>query len=143
MKDFAALPGGEQERPARMASVSRTDMIVSLVSCVTLISFVLFRYAWTYDALKRCVVITLFQVLCGRARLVSYLPGLHVLVSRVAGARTFSAAGSSGSDEPHLASAPFDMGTAPYFRNGLCCAHTNKWFGVMNIFLDLTLLASF
>ncbi|KAJ8351594.1 hypothetical protein SKAU_G00230700 [Synaphobranchus kaupii] len=64
--------GGEQERPARMASV-----------------------------------------LCGRGRLVSYLSGLHVLVSRIAGARSFSAAGSSGSDEPHLPSAPFDMGTGP------------------------------
>ncbi|KAJ8247113.1 hypothetical protein GJAV_G00258890 [Gymnothorax javanicus] len=50
------------------------------------------------------------SVLCSRARLVSYLPGLHVLVSRISGARTFSAAGSSGSDEPHLSSAPLDMG---------------------------------
>ncbi|TRY59292.1 hypothetical protein DNTS_016368, partial [Danionella cerebrum] len=36
----------------------------------------------------------------GRARLVTYLPGLHVLVHRVVGARSFS--GTSGSDEPHL-----------------------------------------
>ncbi|KAM3861870.1 metabolism of cobalamin associated Db [Diretmus argenteus] len=50
------------------------------------------------------------QVLCSRARLVSYLPGLHVLVRRVVGARTFSAAGSSGSDEPYVATAPPDMG---------------------------------
>ncbi|XP_045911050.1 metabolism of cobalamin associated Db [Micropterus dolomieu] len=49
-------------------------------------------------------------VLCSRARLVSYLPGLHVLVHRVAGARSFSAAGSSGSDEPHVAITPSDMG---------------------------------
>lgn len=50
------------------------------------------------------------SVLCGRARLVSYLPGLHVLVRRVAGTRTFSTAGSSGSDEPHVAITPLDMG---------------------------------
>ncbi|XP_034430586.1 metabolism of cobalamin associated Db isoform X1 [Hippoglossus hippoglossus] len=50
------------------------------------------------------------SVLCRRARLVSYLPGLHVLVHRVAGARAFSAAGSSGSDEPHVAITPSDMG---------------------------------
>ncbi|XP_029314687.1 metabolism of cobalamin associated Db isoform X2 [Cottoperca gobio] len=49
-------------------------------------------------------------VLCSRARLVSYLPGLHVLVHRVAGARAFSAAGSSGSDEPRVAIMPSDMG---------------------------------
>ncbi|TNN56324.1 Methylmalonic aciduria and homocystinuria type D protein, mitochondrial [Liparis tanakae] len=49
------------------------------------------------------------SVLCSRARLVSYLPGLHVLVHRVAGARTFSAAGSSGSDEPRVAITPADM----------------------------------
>ncbi|XP_051259340.1 metabolism of cobalamin associated Db [Dicentrarchus labrax] len=49
-------------------------------------------------------------VLCSRARLVSYLPGLHVLVHRVAGARAFSAAGSSGSDEPHVAVTHSDMG---------------------------------
>ncbi|XP_026074038.1 metabolism of cobalamin associated Db [Carassius auratus] len=40
------------------------------------------------------------SVLCSRARLVTYLPGLHVLVHRVVGARTFS--GASSSDEPHL-----------------------------------------
>jgi len=59
------------------------------------------------------------NVLCGRARLVSYLPGLQTLVRRVAvpgssgpGTRTFSAAGSSGSssDEPHVAITPPDMG---------------------------------
>ncbi|KAI1884916.1 hypothetical protein AGOR_G00214820 [Albula goreensis] len=50
------------------------------------------------------------SVLCGRARLVSYLPGLHVLVRRIAGTRAFSAAGSSGSDEPHLAATPPDTG---------------------------------
>ncbi|GAA6219743.1 methylmalonic aciduria and homocystinuria type D protein, mitochondrial-like isoform X2 [Lates japonicus] len=50
------------------------------------------------------------SVLCRKARLVSYLPGLHVLVHRVAGARAFSAAGSSGSDEPHVAITPSDMG---------------------------------
>ncbi|CAL8320693.1 unnamed protein product [Merluccius merluccius] len=52
------------------------------------------------------------KVLRNRARLVSYLPGLHVLVGRVrpAGARAFSAAGSSGSDEPHVAVNPPDIG---------------------------------
>ncbi|XP_040912278.1 metabolism of cobalamin associated Db [Toxotes jaculatrix] len=49
-------------------------------------------------------------VLSRKARLVSYLPGLHVLVRRVAGARAFSAAGSSGSDEPHTAITHSDMG---------------------------------
>uniref|UniRef100_A0A3P8U4G8 Metabolism of cobalamin associated Db n=1 Tax=Amphiprion percula TaxID=161767 RepID=A0A3P8U4G8_AMPPE len=50
------------------------------------------------------------HVLCSRTRLVSYLPGLHVLMHRVVGARTFSAAGSSGSDEPHLAITVSDIG---------------------------------
>ncbi|XP_029937086.1 metabolism of cobalamin associated Db [Myripristis murdjan] len=50
------------------------------------------------------------SMLCSRARLVSYLPGLHVLVQRVTAARTFSAAGSSGSDEPHVAITPADIG---------------------------------
>lgn len=50
------------------------------------------------------------SVLCSRTRLVSYLPGLHVLVHRVVGARAFSAAGSSGSDKPHLAISVSDMG---------------------------------
>ncbi|XP_016387890.1 methylmalonic aciduria and homocystinuria type D homolog, mitochondrial-like isoform X2 [Sinocyclocheilus rhinocerous] len=45
-------------------------------------------------------------VLCSRARLVTYLPGLHVLVHRVVGARTFS--GASGSDETHLHSSTPD-----------------------------------
>ncbi|KAM6984984.1 metabolism of cobalamin associated Db [Aplochiton taeniatus] len=49
-------------------------------------------------------------VLCSRARLVTYLPGLHVLVRRIAGSRSFSAAGSSGSDEPYVAAAPPDIG---------------------------------
>ncbi|RXN01272.1 hypothetical protein EOD39_7251, partial [Acipenser ruthenus] len=56
-----------------------------------------------------------FQALCNRARLVTYLPGLHVLVGRLAGARTFSAAGSSGSDEPYIAVSPFDMDFASMF----------------------------
>ncbi|XP_059198879.1 metabolism of cobalamin associated Db [Centropristis striata] len=50
------------------------------------------------------------RVLCSKARLVSYLPGLHVLVHRVAGPRAFSAAGSSGSDEPQVAITSSDMG---------------------------------
>ncbi|XP_062421244.1 metabolism of cobalamin associated Db isoform X2 [Pungitius pungitius] len=48
------------------------------------------------------------SVLCSRARLVTYLPGLHVLVSRVAGIKSFSAAGSSGS-EPRVASTPSEL----------------------------------
>lgn len=50
------------------------------------------------------------SVLCSRTRLVTYLPGLHVLVHRVTGSRTFSVAGSSGSDEPYVAMAPSDPG---------------------------------
>lgn len=50
------------------------------------------------------------SVLCSKARLVSYLPEFHVLVHRVAGARAFSTAGSSGSDEPHIAITPSSMG---------------------------------
>ncbi|CAB1346986.1 unnamed protein product [Coregonus sp. 'balchen'] len=52
------------------------------------------------------------SVSCSRARLVTYLPGLHVLVRRIAGPnqRTFSGAGSSGSDEPRLAFTPPDLG---------------------------------
>ncbi|XP_028292206.1 metabolism of cobalamin associated Db [Gouania willdenowi] len=51
------------------------------------------------------------SVMCSRTRLVSYLPGLHVLVHRVAAARTFSAAGSgSGSDEPRVALSPTESG---------------------------------
>ncbi|XP_066542851.1 metabolism of cobalamin associated Db isoform X2 [Hoplias malabaricus] len=48
------------------------------------------------------------SVLCSRVRLVTYLPGLHILVRRVAAARSFS--GTSGSDEPHLNITPPDMG---------------------------------
>ncbi|XP_072542628.1 metabolism of cobalamin associated Db isoform X2 [Salminus brasiliensis] len=47
-------------------------------------------------------------VLCSRARLVTYLPGLHVLVRRITAARSFS--GTSGSDEPHISFAPPDLG---------------------------------
>ncbi|XP_070980173.1 cobalamin trafficking protein CblD-like isoform X1 [Oncorhynchus clarkii lewisi] len=52
------------------------------------------------------------SVLCSRARLVTYLPGLHVLVRRIAGPnqRTFSGAGSSGSNEPRLPVKPPDLG---------------------------------
>uniref|UniRef100_A0A8C5IIZ7 Uncharacterized protein n=1 Tax=Junco hyemalis TaxID=40217 RepID=A0A8C5IIZ7_JUNHY len=49
------------------------------------------------------------NVLCSRARLVSYLPGFHSLLSRVGNAKAFSTAGSSGSDEPHVAAAPPDL----------------------------------
>ncbi|XP_039613270.1 metabolism of cobalamin associated Db [Polypterus senegalus] len=51
------------------------------------------------------------SVLCNRARLVTYLPGLHTLIRRIAGTRNFSAAGSSGSDEPYIAFTPVDMGS--------------------------------
>lgn len=55
------------------------------------------------------------QALCSRARLVFYLPGLHTLVGRVAGARVFSAAGSSGTHEPHVAITPSDMGICTFY----------------------------
>ncbi|XP_062354630.1 cobalamin trafficking protein CblD isoform X2 [Cinclus cinclus] len=49
------------------------------------------------------------NVLCNRARLVTYLPGFYSLVKRVGTAKAFSTAGSSGSDEPHVAAAPPDL----------------------------------
>uniref|UniRef100_A0A8C2N9B9 Methylmalonic aciduria and homocystinuria type D protein, mitochondrial n=1 Tax=Capra hircus TaxID=9925 RepID=A0A8C2N9B9_CAPHI len=49
------------------------------------------------------------NVLCNRARLVSYLPGFCSLVKRVVNPRAFSTAGSSGSDESHVATAPPDI----------------------------------
>ncbi|NXO77553.1 MMAD protein, partial [Sitta europaea] len=48
-------------------------------------------------------------VLCNRARLVSYLPGFYCLLRRLGNAKAFSTAGSSGSDEPHVAAAPPDL----------------------------------
>ncbi|NXQ75961.1 MMAD protein, partial [Quiscalus mexicanus] len=48
-------------------------------------------------------------VLCNRARLVTYLPGFYSLLRRVGNAKAFSTAGSSGSDEPHVAAAPPDL----------------------------------
>lgn len=51
------------------------------------------------------------NVLCNRARLVSYLPGFCSLVKRVVNPRAFSTAGSSGSDESHVATAPPDICT--------------------------------
>ncbi|XP_043930812.1 cobalamin trafficking protein CblD [Protopterus annectens] len=59
------------------------------------------------------------STLCGRTRLVTYLPGLHVLTRRITGSRAFSTAGSSrafstagssGSDEPHVSVPPPDTG---------------------------------
>ncbi|XP_018422277.1 PREDICTED: methylmalonic aciduria and homocystinuria type D protein, mitochondrial [Nanorana parkeri] len=47
--------------------------------------------------------------LCSRARLVTYLPGFCSLMRRVRGTRTFSTAGSSGSDEPYVAATPPDI----------------------------------
>ncbi|NXG44343.1 MMAD protein, partial [Psilopogon haemacephalus] len=49
------------------------------------------------------------QVLCNRARLVTYLPGFYSLVKRVVNPKAFSTAGSSGSDEPHVAATPPDL----------------------------------
>ncbi|XP_049743131.1 cobalamin trafficking protein CblD isoform X2 [Elephas maximus indicus] len=51
------------------------------------------------------------NVLCNRARLVSYLPGFYSLVKRVVNPKAFSTAGSSGSDESHVATAPPDICT--------------------------------
>ncbi|XP_010077131.1 PREDICTED: methylmalonic aciduria and homocystinuria type D protein, mitochondrial [Pterocles gutturalis] len=48
-------------------------------------------------------------VLCNRARLVTYLPGFYSLVKRVVNPKAFSTAGSSGSDEPHVAATPPDL----------------------------------
>ncbi|XP_029386297.1 methylmalonic aciduria and homocystinuria type D homolog, mitochondrial-like isoform X1 [Echeneis naucrates] len=45
---------------------------------------------------------------CCRAKLVTYLPGLQLLVHRVAGTRSFSFAGSA--DESHVALNPLQMG---------------------------------
>ncbi|XP_042192443.1 metabolism of cobalamin associated Db isoform X2 [Callorhinchus milii] len=50
------------------------------------------------------------KVLRSRARLVTYLPGIHILVRRIASARTFSTAGSSGSDESYVPMIPPDQG---------------------------------
>ncbi|XP_029461312.1 methylmalonic aciduria and homocystinuria type D protein, mitochondrial isoform X2 [Rhinatrema bivittatum] len=49
------------------------------------------------------------MVLCGRGRLVTYLPGFYSLVRRVACSKCFSTAGSSGSDEPYVAATPPDI----------------------------------
>uniref|UniRef100_A0A2K6LPB7 Metabolism of cobalamin associated D n=1 Tax=Rhinopithecus bieti TaxID=61621 RepID=A0A2K6LPB7_RHIBE len=49
------------------------------------------------------------NVLCNRARLVSYLPGFCSLVKRVVNPRAFSTAGSSGSDESYVAAATPDI----------------------------------
>uniref|UniRef100_A0A8B9V3R4 Metabolism of cobalamin associated D n=1 Tax=Anas zonorhyncha TaxID=75864 RepID=A0A8B9V3R4_9AVES len=43
------------------------------------------------------------------ARLVTYLPGFYSLVKRVVNPKAFSTAGSSGSDEPHVAATPPDL----------------------------------
>ncbi|XP_048668204.1 cobalamin trafficking protein CblD isoform X3 [Marmota marmota marmota] len=51
----------------------------------------------------------IIPVLCNRARLVSYLPGFCSLVKRVVNPKAFSTAGSSGSDESHVATAPPDI----------------------------------
>ncbi|KAM4698132.1 cobalamin trafficking protein CblD [Rhinophrynus dorsalis] len=49
------------------------------------------------------------NALCGRARLVTYLPGFYSLIRRVKCTRAFSTAGSSGSDEPYVAATPPDI----------------------------------
>ncbi|XP_038575713.1 metabolism of cobalamin associated Db isoform X1 [Micropterus salmoides] len=88
-----------------MNSAGLESNIVSEQTCVEIILHHLLLHIQLDTARKQMA-----GVLCSRARLVSYLPGLHVLVHRVAGARSFSAAGSSGSDEPHVAITPSDMG---------------------------------
>ncbi|XP_055494680.1 metabolism of cobalamin associated Db [Leucoraja erinacea] len=50
------------------------------------------------------------KVLCTKARLVTYLPEFQALVRRIATIRTFSTAGSSGSDEPAVAIVSLDQG---------------------------------
>uniref|UniRef100_A0A1A7XWL8 Methylmalonic aciduria (Cobalamin deficiency) cblD type, with homocystinuria n=1 Tax=Iconisemion striatum TaxID=60296 RepID=A0A1A7XWL8_9TELE len=50
------------------------------------------------------------QVLSSRTRLVSYLPGIHVLAQCVTGTRGVSAAESSCSDQPRGAVTPFRLG---------------------------------
>ncbi|CAH2329914.1 methylmalonic aciduria and homocystinuria type D, mitochondrial isoform X1, partial [Pelobates cultripes] len=52
---------------------------------------------------------TFHKALCSRARLVTYLPGFCSLIRRVQIGRPFSAAGSSGSDEPFVAATPPDI----------------------------------
>ncbi|CAF95981.1 unnamed protein product, partial [Tetraodon nigroviridis] len=49
-------------------------------------------------------------VLCGRSRLVSYLPGLHVLVRNMSAARSLCFAGDSGSNQPHETIVPLNLG---------------------------------
>ncbi|XP_043541790.1 cobalamin trafficking protein CblD-like isoform X2 [Chiloscyllium plagiosum] len=46
------------------------------------------------------------KALCTKARLVTYLPGVHALVRRIATFRTYS----TGSDEPYIAVIPPDQG---------------------------------
>lgn len=41
--------------------------------------------------------------------MVTYLPGFYSLVKRVVNPKAFSTAGSSGSDEPHVAATPPDL----------------------------------
>lgn len=50
------------------------------------------------------------KVLYCRTRLVSYLPGLHVLVNRVATAGAFSGSRPVVSDEPPITIFPSDLG---------------------------------
>ncbi|XP_078795395.1 cobalamin trafficking protein CblD-like isoform X2 [Oryzias latipes] len=49
-------------------------------------------------------------VLCSRTRLVTYLPGIHALVRRVAGTRTFAAVGPAGSVDPDRSRTSFLSG---------------------------------
>ena len=75
-----------------------------------------------------CVCVC-FQMLCSRARLVSYLPGLHVLVYRVTATKTFSSVGSLSTDERPIAVTSLDMGMTKFcvLRKGrqhtLCLYH--------------------
>ncbi|KAK2489607.1 hypothetical protein MC885_005785 [Smutsia gigantea] len=61
------------------------------------------------DSLRLSSSLQMANVLCNRARLVSYLPGFCSLVKRVVNPKAFSTAGSSGSDESHLTTSPPDI----------------------------------
>lgn len=50
----------------------------------------------------------MISVLCNKTRLVNYLPGLHVLVNHVTGAKAFSSVGSSV--EPQVTITPSEIG---------------------------------
>ncbi|KAM3607888.1 uncharacterized protein V6R79_015784 [Siganus canaliculatus] len=69
------------------------------------------------------------NVLCS-GRVVSYLPGLHVLVHRVVGARAVSVAQSSGSGEHYIAITPSDIGLRFVNHDGSMVPHGPEDFQV-------------